>query len=770
MQLFSYTITSKIYLICCFCLLAVVTSCSLTKNVPDGEYLMKRVTIETDTKQVKVSTIKPYVKQQPNHKTFGIIPFPLYLYNMAGEDTTRWVNRFLHRAGNAPEIFDRSRMERSEREIVKMLANHGYLDAAVATETIIKKKRISVVYQVNTNDPNYIERFDYKLSHDSIGEIVRSDSASSLIKSGDLLDRNLLERERVRLTTRIRNRGYWGFNKDHINYTADTSSRTLATDLTMNILPNRTQLPDGTTQLTSHHTYKIGTVTFVTDYDPLNLVDKNLTTRDTLLLNDFYVVYGAERYIKSSALIGNCFIRPGNLYSDRMVDATYTAFSRLKILKYVNIRFEVSEMEEGVVNCSIFLTPDKNQSLQTEVEGTNSDGDFGFATSLIYQHRNLFKGSEALTTKLRGGYESITTDNGSGNYFEYAVEAGVKFPKFLFPLLNNDFKRRIRASTEVNASFSYQVRPEYKRKIAGGGLKYNWQTGRSRFKHSLDLMDVSYVYLPYKSEAFIDSIINNNPIIYSSYRDHLITRTGYSFYYSNHNPSVRNIDSYTLRATTEVAGNMMKLVSKAFNFEQVDGVYRLFGTQYEQYWKLDVDYAYTKMVSDKNSFAFHLAAGVGVPYGNSMILPFEKRYYSGGANSVRGWSVRTLGPGRYQSENRNLDFFNQCGDIRFDASAEYRTRLFWKLEMAAFVDAGNVWSIREYDTQSGGVFKFDSFYQEIALSWGMGMRLDFNFFIVRLDLGFKAYDPSKIGVKPWVITRPFVKENNAWHFAVGYPF
>lgn len=758
----------------CLLIFIIISSCSLTKYVPDGEYMVRKVNIYSDNKQVKPSDIRPYLKQEPAHKTFGFIPFPNYLYNLSGADSSKWINRFLRRAGTPPEIYDPQLTERSEREIRKMLANKGYMDADVEVKLHKGKKKIVVDYFVETGYPMVIDDFGYRIANDSIRKIVYADSAASLIRPGNLLDRNVLEKERVRLTTRIRNRGYWGFNKDFINYTADTTSRNNNVNLELNVLPQRIPLEDGLYETRLHHPYHIGKVVFQTDYDPMSLMLNRNITRDTIYDKGYEIIYGAKQYLKSGVLIENCFIRPGALYSDRAVDATYTAFARLQILKYVNIRFEVSKTDPNLVDCYILLTPGKNQSLQTELEGTNSAGDLGFAASVTYQHRNIFKGSETFTMKVRGGYENLTgkgTNLVEDNYIEYGAEASLSFPKFLFPMLSTEQKRRIRATTEFKASYNFQHRPEYTRVIAGGGWKYNWLTNLNRNRHSLDFIDVSYVYLPFRSDAFIDSVINQNPITYSSYKDHLITRTGYSFYRSNLNPAVRNRDIYTIRANTEIAGNVLYGASKLFGLKKGnDDAYKIAGLRYEQYWKFDIDYAYTKIITEKNSLAFHVAAGVGVPYGNSDILPFEKRYYAGGANSVRGWSVRTLGPGRYHSYNRQLDYFNQCGDIRFDASIEYRTRLFWKLELATFLDAGNVWTIRDYEAQPGGLFEINDFYKEIAWSYGLGIRFDFNYFILRLDLGVKAYDPSKLDTNPWVIKYPAKHGNQTLHFAVGYPF
>ena len=168
--------------------------------------------------------------------------------------------------------------------------------------------------------------------------------------------------------------------------------------------------------------------------------------------------------------------------------------------------------------------------------------------------------------------------------------------------------------------------------------------------------------------------------------------------------------------------------------------------------------------------AFHVGAGIVYPYGNSDMVPFEKRYYSGGANSVRGWSVRTLGPGTYSGHNPLADFMNQCGDIRLDMNAEYRSKLIWKLELALFLDAGNIWTIKDYPSQPGGQFKFNSFYKEIALAYGLGVRFDFNYFLIRVDMGLKMYDPSRIGNRPWVIAHHSFDRDASFHFAIGYPF
>jgi hypothetical protein len=222
----------------CMVVLLFAAACSLTRYVPEGDYLVRSVSVHSDNKNIKSSDVKPYIKQMPNHKTFGLIPIPLYLYDMSGTDSTKWINRFLRRVGNPPEVYDSLLTIRSEKEILKMLDNIGYLDGSIKVNLVKKKKKIDVIYNITTNQPFKISTFSYNIPGDSIRTIVFKDTVSSLIKSGMLLDRNVLENERVRLTNRIRNSGYWGFNKDFINYRADTAAYSKDVELTLNVLTN----------------------------------------------------------------------------------------------------------------------------------------------------------------------------------------------------------------------------------------------------------------------------------------------------------------------------------------------------------------------------------------------------------------------------------------------------------------------------------------------------------------------------------------------------
>jgi hypothetical protein len=374
-------------------------------------------------------------------------------------------------------------------------------------------------------------------------------------------------------------------------------------------------------------------------------------------------------------------------------------------------------------------------------------------------------------------YESIS-GNLSGlinnNYSEYSTELGITFPKFMAPFLHRSFKRKIQASTAFAVNFDYQARPEYTRVIAGGAWRYQWTERSRRMAHTLTLFDLSVISVPKFNKEFFDRI--TNPLLLYSYQDHMIMRMGYNFYRTN--KAEMNVlqmgrfqsDVFTIRANAETAGNLLYGLSHLSGQKAgEDGSYKALGIRYSQYFKADADYSITHYFDRRQSVAFHVGAGIAIPYGNSDVLPFEKRFYSGGANSVRGWGVRTLGPGSYNSNNNLTKFIYQCGDIRFDINLEYRAKLFWVVELGLFLDAGNIWTIKDYEDQPGGVFKFNKFYEQIAASYGAGIRLDFKYFLVRVDMGMKAHNPAS-GQEHWPLLHPRFKRDSEFHFSVGYPF
>ncbi len=764
---------------------ASLAACNSARHVQPGEYLLDRVsvTVADTTTSVSSQEMQAYLRQLPNHRMLWSAKWQLGIYNLSGKDTTKWINRFLRRIGEAPVIYDSTLTAQSISQLERALRNKGFLSATVTADTTINpdKDKIRVDYKLYPGKPHRIANIEYSFPTDSLRDLVMSDSSHFTVRPGDRLDLSSLESQREEISRHLRNKGYFAFTKDYVSFNADTTAGSLDVDLTMTIRPPY-ERPGSAVRLADHREYFIRSVKIITDYSPS--ADDNLSVidaTDTVSYKDLEIFYGDKKYLRPSVLYENCFLRVGAPYREADVNRTYQAFSRLNILKFINVRMIPVATDErtGLLDAYILLTRTKSQTLAFELEGTNSEGDLGVAASVSYTHRNVGKGSETLSAKIRGAYESISGKLEGfihNRYMEYSADATLNFPKFKAPFLKESFKRKIMASTELNISLNYQERTEYTRIIATAGWGYRWIERQSRNRHTFTLIDINYVYLPESTNDFLDNIAPDNPLLRYSYEDHFIMRMGYSFYHTNKRRDVpwnrqtqRNI--FTIRVNAEIAGNILFAANSIFthrsNFRR--DPYKIFGIRYSQYFKAEADYGALHIFDRRNSLAWHAGFGIGIPYGNSTILPFEKRFYGGGANGVRGWAVRSLGPGSYDGQNAVSNFINQCGDIRFDASVEYRARLFWVVELGLFIDAGNIWTIHDYPNQPGGMFRFNSFYKQIAASYGAGIRFDFTYFLLRLDLGMKAHNPAR-GQEPWPLIHPRWGRDSSFHFSIGYPF
>lgn len=772
-----------------YCLLCLI-SCSTTKYISDGEYLLDKVKIDSDNADVNASALNPYLQQHPNYKIFGLFKWPLYVYNWSGSNDEKWLNRQLKRLGEPPVKLDYNLAEQSKTEMNRYLYNRGYTNARIdmQIDTVGPKKAV-LNYSVTAGEPFRVSSYTSSVEDMLIDSIIHLNPPrrtffqslfrpeqrdyTSYIEDDMLFDRNILNKERQRLTTLLRRNGYYAFNRDYIGYLADSSSQRKAVDLYMQIKARQYVSAEGETEERPHRRYYINSVKILTDYDPLDpdMTGTGYTITDSAASRGINIYYGpGGRNIRPDVLQQSCYITPGELYSERSLEQTYRSFAALKALRYVSVKFDELEKADTMkLDCTILTAPAKKQGIRFDVEGTNSSGDFGFAASMMYQHRNLFKGSELFSAKIRGGYEYLSQSQSRGNYWEFAGETSLHFPHFLFPFIGYDFRRRMRATTEFQMSYDQQRRPEYHRSTLSAGWIYHWQQrGNAPARHTFKLLDINYVFLPYIDQDF-KGLLPETTALYN-YSNQFVVSTGYVYSFNNYNPVEQRKNTYSFRFALESAGNLMSLVSDLSGAKKNEkGRYELFGIDYSQFLKTDIDFARSFTIDPRNSIAFHVGAGIAYPFGNTREIPFELRYYSGGANNNRGWSVRTLGPGSMPVTD-STSFVNQVGDVHLDANIEYRSRLFWKFELACFIDAGNIWTLHQYDYQPFGNFDLERFYKEIAVSWGLGLRLDFDYFLVRFDMGLKAYNPQEKGRKKWAITSPDFKHNFAWHFAVGYPF
>lgn len=733
----------------------LLQACSPAKLVPEGAYLLDRVEVKSDAKEIDQGDLNDYIRQSPNSYVLGLFRMQLGIYNLSGNDSTRWWNRFLRRIGQAPVIYDPSLTDLSASQLVSFHKNKGYFNAGISTDVITRRNTVKVKYKISAGKPYLINTYTADLPDDTL-RVVSKDSLRSLVQPGLAFDVYALNNERERISNRMRREGYYNFTRDHLMFTADSTDRKVDVTIQLRdyLMANRDTLPK-----TIFRRYAISRVVY--QINPSSMSSESSLETDTVFAGNYMMIGPKRRILTIHSLMAGTYIRPGRLYSDSDVENTYSALNSLPPVKYTDISFTESAPDSLI--CRITIAEAKSVTLTSQAEITFTEGYWGIAGNLGTVHRNVFSGAESLTLQGRLALER----QGDVIAQEWGGQVGIRVPRILLPGFQSLDRRFIQSSTDFRTMFSYQSRPgEFASTNVGGGVKYNWNS--RRFNRSLDLIDVSYVYFPWISTLFRETFLNTGLYNRFNYDDYLIMRLNYSATYTGYNPNRPMRDYITYRYGLETAGNILYGLDKLAG-SPVDslGNYRIFNIRYSQYVRGEMHASYHQVINKSSRMVYHAGAGVAYPYGNAEVIPFERRFYSGGANSVRGWSESTLGPGSYQRFNSLRRDYNQLGDIKLDLNVEYRTKMIWVIEGALFMDAGNIWTIRDYESQPGGYFQFSTFWKQLALSYGAGMRMDFSFLLFRLDLGMKLYDPARINTQPW---RTPSFSNMAVHIAIGYPF
>lgn len=760
-------------------LLIALHSCSSRKFLKQNEKVLSNVSVVSTQRGFKSTEYKAYVKQQPNAKWFTLFKVPLGIYCLSKSDSikgNRGVSKLLRKMGEAPVIYAPSLTLYSQQNIEQALYSNGHLHGRCDTIIVNKRHKCSVIYQLTPGPQYYLHQYHQTFDNDSIRLAYEADATKSLLRVGGHLNLNKLSDERSRIVTALHNRGYYYINKDFISFDIDTLRGSTAAIVTM-----RLQLPIGADSLRAYRVQHYRNIN-ITIANPDNQTDSVYKRTHYHGLN---ITYQSKPRLSRRLFASHIGLRPDTTYCESQVQDTYANLNALPSTSFTTIHVSPTIGTVDSLDCNIQLHPNKPHSIGLDIEGTNTSGDLGAAATLSYSNRNLFRNAELLTLKLRGAYESITGLEGynNQNYTEWSAEVNLRFPTLLLPYININTMRRLKANSEAKVMYDTQDRPEFHRRVLTGSWAYNWHaTKRQQWQHHFDLLSINYVYMPWISDTFRhDYLEGDNPhysVLRYSYENLFIVKTGYNFTYNSlHNANslstgIYQTYGYQIKFGIELAGNILNGLSKLTHSQRdSEGRYNLFGIAYSQYAKVDFDFAKSTVLNDRNSLSFHAAFGLGLPYGNSTILPYEKRYFAGGANSVRGWSVRGLGPGAYKGKDGKIDFINQTGNLKLDLSVEWRTYLFWKLHGAFFIDAGNVWNTRAYADMDEGQFHFNTFYKQIAVSYGLGLRLNFNYFILRFDGGMKAINPTIThGRKHYPITQPKFDRDFTFHFAVGLPF
>lgn len=759
------------------CVAAVLlSSCSATKFLNDEETLLADVDVRSAAKTVDASSFESLVRQHPNARWFSLFKVPLGVYCLSGRDTARASGRFWRNLGEAPVVFRPDQVATTQKLMQQALVNRGYLHARVEARVSTRRRRTRVCYTLQPGRIYTIERIDRFYDNALVDSIISADSTHSQLYRGMPCNADRLEAERTRIATLLQNHGFYGANKDLVSFVADTLAGSAVVDLTVNVR-HQGNAADSARQMRQ---YVVGRVRVACDES-----GEGGAQPDSMNYEGYNIVYQGRRpRLKPKRIAHNMALSEGKTYRTDDVQRTYRNLARLPIVLYTGTTFKPSLADSARLDCNVALRTQDINSLSFELEGTNTSGDLGAAAVATYANRNLFRGGELLSLRLRGAFEAITGLEGYSdqNYFGISLETSLKFPHFVCPFFDSYLKRTSRITTEATLMYDSQNRPEFHRRVLTAAWRYRWASWGRKMTHTYDLLSVNYVFMPWISDNFrrqyLDSVANaRQSVLRYSYENLLIARTGYSFTYNSLGSQLTPLglyhtNAYQLKFNIETAGNLLYALAHAFNMP-TDGLGHrtVFNVAFAQYAKCDLDYARSFLIDDRNSLAFHSAVGVVVPYGNASVVPYEKRYFAGGANSVRGWGVRELGPGRFGGRDGRVDFINQTGNLKLDLSLELRTFLFWKLHGALFVDAGNIWTLRKYPEQPGGEFRFDKFLEQIAVAYGMGFRFNFDYLVLRFDMGMKAINPAFTDARRhYPAVRPRLSRDFAFHFAVGMPF
>ena len=778
-------------------ILIFFVSCNPTKYVPKGAYLLESVDVKIDNKNISKDRLKSYIQQKPNKKIVGS-RFHLWLYNSSKLDKTNNWNKWLRKNGEEPVIWQQYMTDKSVEKLEDFLKTKGYYYANVTDTVILKKKKADVIYHIKTGWPYTVNRVTYSIPDTSIAKLILADTLHSLVKSGILLDHDIMKNENKRIATNLKNKGYYSFSEDFIGCGIDTFHLNRKANLVLTVKPYSERTEDNQVVKAPYPLYYIRSLTVNASLSMENLMNEANTRNPASNIqkyDDINFIIPTGFPVKASTIKNRIFIFPDSLYRISDVNQTFQHLNGLRNFMLITPEFTDIPGQTGLpqreLDCMINLLPFKRQSFTVEPEGTYSEGNLGGGLRVLFHNKSLFGHAEFFDLKLHGSLEAVSSEKRLKfkTKMEYETEANLHIPKFLLPFRSNLFTQKYNPKTTFSILYNYQQYPEYYvRTIFSTSFGYNWRSSDVT-SHLVKPLDVYFVQLPkaYLSKDF-ESTLNRYPYLKNSYQSHMVVSSSYTFVRDMR--LAKSDNSFFFRTNFETAGLLLDGIYRLSGRSKQPGQpYAMFNNQFSQFVKGDVDLRYYYTINGNNKMVVRAFAGMGWPYGNSkstitnedtgatktvVSMPFEKKYYAGGANSIRGWRLRSLGPGSYRDTTSLTSYPNNTGDIKLEANLEYRFKLVWLIEGALFMDAGNVWDSHKDDDRPGANFSFDRFYREIALSGGFGLRFDFKYFILRSDLGMKIHDPVDKG--RWAfMPKPDGYRRVSWNdfclsIAIGYPF
>ncbi len=775
-----------------FLYIAVVlffTSCQTARYVPEGSFLLKKNTINTKVKKLALPDVSGVIKQKANRKIFGTVPFFLYAYNFGRRLLPKKQGGFLsNKLGESPVLYDANLAHQSVSQISQFLSNKGYFDNQVSfhTDTLGRKKnKIKVVYDLIPGIPDTIVEISHTIEDDHLVSAIKAMyrekryRSKIVLKKGILFDVDRFEKDRDLITKYIKSKGYFSFKKEHVSYQIDTTYGTHKLKVIQNISKEKRTIEDTVLDM-PHRVYHIHSVDVLHHpEDSVSYTDSCLSFGEAML-----------KKIKPSFLKQNIFVLKNEKYNIENQNLTYSKLLPLKLFRQVQMSYkDISAPTDslGHLDVSILLPTLPTNLLEVEFNGTHTVGNLGISSNINLRKKNIFKRGEILTFRgiigleAQGNNSNNTLDlsaqesvAGVFNTLNYGAEISILNQRLLLPFVHLSYRNIIQPQTEFILKYNHQLIPIFKRDIFGFTYKYAWQYA-SKNAFSITPIDINLVRIP--TQSFKDTIeALGNPYLQNTYQDHFLLGSKIQFRHSKRT-LLEERNSFSYELGFESYGSLLNLIYKLSNPNPVNTTGEFFGVQYAHFTKFNVELKQYQIINRNTRMIYRAYLGLGVPLANSSALPFEKAFFGGGANGLRAWKIRALGPGSFYDPT--ISSFFRIGDMQLESNLEYRFGISEMFEGALFVDLGNIWLYNKDGNREGADFSFSRFYNELAIGSGLGLRIDFTFFLVRFDWGLQLREPGLAKGERWIFQpkqqfettyNTSYKIGSNLNIGIGYPF
>ena len=763
-----------ITLVCAF-----LMSCSTTRNLPEGETLytgIDRLEVVNEDKtpegEAALAEVEAALAYAPNNAILGSstlrwpLPVGLWVYNafekyQDKKGVGRWI--FDH-MGTSPILMSSVNGVTRAKVATNLLKDYGYFNGSVSYSEVAQKnpREAKVSYRIDMARPYYLDSIAYLKYPAYADSLIQSTRKESVLKSGENFNVLKLEEERQRLSTLLRNHGYYYFRPEYTTYRADTLQRSGYVGL--QVVP-QTGIP-----AEAKKQYYLGhTSVYLTGYN-------NEPPTDTLRLRTMTLYYsGKKPGIRPSTLMRNFFFRKGELFSQDRQTFSQEAIARMGIFKYTEFRYALQDSAKGkdTLDIRMYATFDKpyNAELEFNITAKNTD-QTGPGAVFKLTRSNFQRMGADLSLEARGSYEWQTNaSEGSSsklNSYELGASLSLNFPRLILPWKDSGLRRsRYPQHTSFKLDANVLNRARFFNMLSfGGEVSYDFRRSRI-WKHTITPFKLTFNTLFSTTERF-DSIAAANPTLALSLGNQFIPSMNYTVTYDNARLKHRHQLWWETSLTS--AGNVTSLIYAAFGKGLDEKNKELLNSPYAQFLKVTSEVRTLLQIRGKHQVAARLMGGVLWAYGNQTVAPYNEQFYIGGANSLRAFTIRSVGPGTFHpGKNSQYGYLDQNGDIKLEANVEYRFPIFGDIYGATFLDAGNIWLLRKDENRPGGELTLRNFAKSIALNTGAGIRYDLTFLVIRLDLGIALHMPYDTG-KSGYYNIPKFKDGLGLHFAIGYPF